>query len=66
MTRHATTTADALSLPGRWAERALCAQADPDTAAVRELCDQVKADERLVPLLLPVGGGLLTAVKQGP
>ncbi len=39
-------------------------QADPDTAAVRELCDQVKTDERLVPLLLPVGDGLLAAVKQ--
>jgi predicted O-methyltransferase YrrM len=50
-----------------WRERTSDeAQADPDTAAVRELCDQVKADERLVPLLLPVGGGLLTAVKQGP
>jgi predicted O-methyltransferase YrrM len=40
------------------------APADPDTAAVRELCEQVKADEQLVPLLLPVGGGLLAAVKQ--
>jgi predicted O-methyltransferase YrrM len=40
------------------------APADPDTAAVRELCEQVQADERLVPLLLPVGDGLLTAVKQ--
>jgi len=39
-------------------------QADPETAAVRELCDQVKTDERLVPLLLPVGDGLLAAVKQ--
>jgi predicted O-methyltransferase YrrM len=37
---------------------------DPDTAAVRELCDQVRTDERLVPLLLPVGDGLLTAVKR--
>jgi predicted O-methyltransferase YrrM len=50
-----------------WRERASDeALADPDTAAVRELCEQVKADERLVPLLLPVGGGLLAAVKQGP
>ncbi len=50
-----------------WRERASDeGQADPDTAAVREVCEQVKADERLVPLLLPVGGGLLTAVKQGP
>ena len=37
---------------------------DPDTAAVREVCEQVKSDERLVPLLLPVGDGLLIAVKQ--
>lgn len=42
------------------------AAADPDTAAAAELCDQVRADERLVPLLLPVGNGLLTAVKQTP
>jgi predicted O-methyltransferase YrrM len=37
---------------------------DPETEAVRELCDLVRADERLVPLLLPVGDGLLTAVKR--
>ena len=30
MTRRATAEPSALSLPGRWAERALCAQADPD------------------------------------
>ncbi len=49
-----------------WRERVSdAAPTDPDTAAVRELCDQVKADERLVPLLLPVGDGLLSAVKQG-
>jgi predicted O-methyltransferase YrrM len=48
-----------------WRERVTDeAQADPDTAAVSELCEQVKADERLVPLLLPVGDGLLAAVKQ--
>ena len=48
-----------------WADRvADPAATDPDTAAVRELCDQVKADEQLVPLLLPVGDGLLTAVKR--
>jgi predicted O-methyltransferase YrrM len=40
------------------------AASDPDTAAVRELRDQVKADEQLVPLLLPVGDGLLIAVKR--
>ncbi len=37
---------------------------DPDAVAVRELCDQVRVDERLVPLLLPVGDGLLAAVKR--
>jgi len=48
-----------------WRERVADeAQADPDAAAVRELCEQVKSDERLVPLLLPVGDGLLAAVKQ--
>ena len=48
-----------------WRERADDPAADdPDTAAVRELCEQVKSDERLVPLLLPLGDGLLAAVKQ--
>ncbi len=37
---------------------------DPDTAAMRELCEQIRTDERLVPLLLPVGEGLLMAVKR--
>jgi predicted O-methyltransferase YrrM len=37
---------------------------DPDVVAVRELCEQVRIDDRLVPLLLPVGDGLLTAVKR--
>ena len=36
---------------------------DPETAALRQACEQVRADEALVPLLLPVGGGLLAAVK---
>ncbi len=31
MTRRVMTVPSALSLPGRWAERALCAQAGPDT-----------------------------------
>jgi predicted O-methyltransferase YrrM len=48
-----------------WRERADDSAADdPDTAAVRELCEQVKSDERLVPLLLPLGDGLLAGVKQ--
>jgi predicted O-methyltransferase YrrM len=37
---------------------------DPDVVAVRELCEQVRMDDRLVPLLLPVGDGLLAAVKR--
>jgi predicted O-methyltransferase YrrM len=37
---------------------------DPEVVAVRELCDQVRTDDRLVPLLLPVGDGLLAAVKR--
>jgi predicted O-methyltransferase YrrM len=40
------------------------AHSDQDTVAVRELCEQVRVDERLVPLLLPVGHGLLAAVKR--
>jgi predicted O-methyltransferase YrrM len=38
--------------------------ADPDTAAVAELREQLRTDERVVPLLLPVGQGLLFAVKR--
>jgi predicted O-methyltransferase YrrM len=38
---------------------------DPSTVAIRDLADQVRQDERLVPVLLPVGDGLLTAVKRG-
>jgi predicted O-methyltransferase YrrM len=40
------------------------AHADPDTAAIDELREQAKADPDLVPLLLPIGCGLLTAVKR--
>ena len=36
---------------------------DPETSAIREVCDLVRDDERLVPLLMPVGDGLLAAVK---
>jgi predicted O-methyltransferase YrrM len=35
-----------------------------DTAATAELRELVRSDERLVPLLLPIGNGLLTAVKR--
>jgi predicted O-methyltransferase YrrM len=36
----------------------------PEVAAVAEVREQVRTAERLVPLLLPVGNGLLLAVKQ--
>lgn len=35
---------------------------DPSTIAIRELLRQVRDDERLVPLLIPNGDGLLAAV----
>jgi predicted O-methyltransferase YrrM len=35
-----------------------------DSAVTSELREQVRSDERLVPLLLPIGNGLLTAVKR--
>lgn len=39
-------------------------QRDPDTAAIRELGNAVREDDRLTPALLPVGDGLLVAVKR--
>ena len=36
-----------------------------DSVATGELREQVRADDRLVPLLLPIAHGLLTAVKRG-
>ena len=36
---------------------------DPETSAIREVCDRVGEDQRLVPLMMPVGDGLLAAVK---
>lgn len=39
------------------------AQRDPDTIAIRELCRIVVEHESLVPVLLPVGDGLLMAKK---
>ena len=40
------------------------AGADPDTRrCVREVARQVREDDRLVPVLLPLGDGLLAAVK---
>ena len=46
---------------GRVADRG---QTDPETAAIREAAELVQQDERLVPLLLPIGDGLLAAVKR--
>jgi predicted O-methyltransferase YrrM len=40
-------------------------QRDPDTVAIRELGRQARADDRLRPLMLPLGDGLLAAVKLG-
>lgn len=40
------------------------AQRDPATVTIRELGKQLLEDERVVPLLLPVGDGLLCAVKK--
>ena len=37
---------------------------DPATIAVREVIRQVRDDERLVPVLLPVGDGLLCALRR--
>jgi predicted O-methyltransferase YrrM len=42
------------------------AQRDPDTVAIRELGRTVRDDDRLIPALLPVGDGLLVAVKREP
>jgi predicted O-methyltransferase YrrM len=36
---------------------------DPETSAIREVCEQVRDDDRLIPVLLPLGDGLLVAVK---
>jgi predicted O-methyltransferase YrrM len=47
-----------------WGDRvADPAQRDQTTVAIRELGKSMRADERLVPCLLPVGDGLLCAVK---
>jgi predicted O-methyltransferase YrrM len=37
---------------------------DPETDAIREVHRTIREDERLVPLLVPVGDGLLCAVKR--
>jgi predicted O-methyltransferase YrrM len=38
--------------------------AGPATDGVRELSNMVGSDERLVPLLLPIAGGMLAAIKK--
>jgi predicted O-methyltransferase YrrM len=40
------------------------AQRDPDTVAIREVARTIKEDDDLVSALLPVGDGLLVAVKR--
>ena len=38
---------------------------DPDTMAMREVARTVREDDRLVPVILPLGDGLLVAAKVG-
>lgn len=38
--------------------------AEPATATLRDVARQVRGDDRLVPMLLPIGNGLLAAVKK--
>jgi predicted O-methyltransferase YrrM len=40
------------------------AQRDPETVTIRELGKSLREDERVVAVLLPVGDGLLCAVKR--
>ncbi len=48
-----------------WGDRvADPAQRDPDTTAIRELGRAVRDEDSLVPVLLPIGDGLLVAVKR--
>jgi predicted O-methyltransferase YrrM len=41
-------------------------QRDPSTITLRDVGKQLREDSRLVPVLLPVGDGLLAAVKREP
>jgi len=43
---------------------ALPPDAGPAEDGASELADMVTADERLVPLLLPIAGGMLAAIKR--
>jgi predicted O-methyltransferase YrrM len=38
---------------------------DTDFDDTADIAQQVRSDERLVPVLVPLGGGLLAAVKRG-
>ncbi len=40
------------------------AQRDPETVAIRELGRALREDDRVVPVMLPLGDGLLAAVKR--
>jgi predicted O-methyltransferase YrrM len=40
------------------------AQRDEETGAIRELLREIAADDSLVPVLLPVGDGLVLAKKE--
>lgn len=42
------------------------AQRDPATAALREVASMARDDERLLPVLLPIGDGLLVAATSSP
>lgn len=37
---------------------------DEDTTAIREVCERLRTDEQFLPLLLPLGDGLLAGVKR--
>jgi predicted O-methyltransferase YrrM len=37
---------------------------DEDTTAIREVCESLQSSEQFIPLLLPVGDGLLAGVKR--
>ncbi len=37
---------------------------DDDTTAIREVCERLRTGEHVIPLLLPVGDGLLAGVKR--
>lgn len=50
------------ALAGGWAAGG--GPAGPAALALRELAGQVRQDERLVPVLIPLGDGLLAAVKR--